>query len=52
MPIQLIFGGDVEERLKDIIFFASHAGLVLPGVYLTVDTSVMPSCAHLFAVRH
>ena len=52
MPNQLIFGGDVEERLKDIIFFASHTGLVLPGVYLTVDTSVVPSCAHLFTVRH
>lgn len=52
MPIQLIFGEYVKERLKDIIFFATHSGLVLPVVYLSVDTSLVPSCANLFAVCH
>lgn len=50
MPIQLIFGGDVKERSKDIIFFASHPGLVLPVVHITMDTPLMPSRANLFAV--
>jgi len=50
MPIQLIFGGYVKERLKDIIFFASHTCLVLPVVYLSVDTGVMQACADLLAV--
>ena len=41
MPIQLIFVGYVKERLKDIIFFASHTCMVLQVVYLTVDTAVV-----------
>jgi len=50
MPIQLIFGGYVKERLKDIIFFASLACMVLQVVYLTVDTAVLQACAYLFTV--
>jgi len=52
MPFQLIFGGDVEERSKDIIFFTSYPGLVLPVVHLSVDSPLVPSCANLFAVRN
>lgn len=50
MPIQLIFGGYVKERLKDIIVFASHTCLVLQVVYLTVDTAVVQACANLFTI--
>ena len=50
MPIQLIFVGYVKERFKDIIFFASHTGMVLQVVYLTVDTAVVQACANLFTV--
>ncbi len=52
MPIQLIFGGNVKERSKDIIFFVSYPCLVLPVVHIAVDTPVVPSRAHLFAVYH
>lgn len=52
MPIQLIFGANVKERRKDIIFFASHPCLVLPVVYLAMDTAVMQACANLFTVYH
>ncbi len=50
MPNQLIFDGDAEGCCKDIVFFASAAGLVLQVVYFTIDTCLMPSCSHLFTV--
>ncbi len=52
MPDWRIFAVDVEERRKDIVFSASDPGVVLPVVHLTVDSSLMPSCAHLFTVRN
>jgi hypothetical protein len=52
MPDWLIFAGDAEECGKDIIFFASHPGMVLPVVHFTMDPSLVPSCANLFTICH
>jgi hypothetical protein len=50
MPIQLIFGSYAEGCRKDIIFFTSAAGVVLPWSHITVDSSLMPACAYMLAV--
>jgi hypothetical protein len=52
MPNQLIFGADDEGCRKDIIFFTSPSGMVLPRGHITVDSSLMPACAYLLAIRN
>ena len=48
--IQLIFEADVEYGCKDIIFFTPYTSLVIPRNNISVDASVMSSCANLFTV--
>lgn len=50
--IQLIFEADVEYSCKDIIFFSPYTGLVIPGINISMATSVMPSYTNLFTVCH
>ncbi len=52
MTIQLIFGPDANENFKDIIFFTAYPGMVLPVVYFSVDSSLMPPRSYLFSVCH
>jgi hypothetical protein len=50
MPNQLIFESDAEGCRKDIIFFTSPAGVVLPRSHITMDSSLVPACPYLLAV--
>jgi hypothetical protein len=52
MTIQIIFDDYAKDVCKDILFFAAGTGMDLPVVHLSLDSLVMPSCAHLFAVCH
>jgi hypothetical protein len=50
MPIHLIFEADVKNTRKDIVFFTAYTSVVLQVGYLSMDSSLMPSCAHLLTV--
>ena len=50
MTNQLIFGSYAEGCRKDIIFFTSPSGVVLPRSHITMDSSLVPPCAHLLTV--
>jgi hypothetical protein len=50
MTIQIIFEGDGKDTCKDILFFAAYTGMGIQMADLSLDSFLMPSCAHLFAV--
>jgi hypothetical protein len=52
MMIHLIFVADVKDARKDTLFYAAYTSMVLQVVYLSLDSSLMPSCSHLFTVCH
>ena len=50
MTIQIIFEGDVKDSCKDILFFTADTGMDIQVVHLTMDSLIVPSCAHMFSV--
>lgn len=52
MMIHLIFVADVKDARKDTLFYAAYTSMVLQVVYLSLDSSLVPSCSHLLAVCH
>jgi len=52
MTIQIIFDDDAKDTCKDILFFAADTGMDIQVVHLSLDSLVMPSCAHLLTICH
>lgn len=52
MTVILIFDDYDRNGCKDIVFYTSHTGLVLPLVHISTDSAFMPSLSHVFAICH
>jgi hypothetical protein len=52
MTVILIFDAYDRNSRKDIVFYTTYTGMVLPLVHISSDSTLMPSLSHLLTVCH